>query len=918
MSQTSLNVTNFGAIGDAVQFSVNTVSNSVVVSAAGTNSFSPADVGKVIEVFGVGTQTYGTNSQGVLGYGNQDLIATITNVVSATNIYISLPCQLTTTNTFATYGTDNTPAFSNAVVACSSYTNAIINIPQGTYLCMPTFCSNNTSYAFGSILIHRGGLEFAGAGQTNSILLSRGAWQDQPTNAMYAGSAFRGFLIELCAPITNNYPLIFENLTLDGGVSQGNTSVHGIKANPVDGKGWDQQHSAFLAFDSGDRTGTAVRQMFTNVTVQHWRGEMLKSIDQNTNGNMTIENCSFIDGNATALNIFMSQVVSNCLFNNLFQTAEIYQSYYTNTSYFVDNFVTNITYNGWAWNGGLPTSPPYLMQSNTFYFNAYGMNGIQTTPGANISILNNRIHCAAYMTVFAIGTAGSQGSFVNSNIVISGNTVYADANNSTYPGTTNVLTAFVGFGGPGVTSVSGLTIASNTVIAGTVQDILNQGAYSSGVVFSNNAIIGASAGFDMNAGNPMIFIQTNNTYTPRQLNGNHGTTNVVSYGGGPLHPTQYVQSGATFVLQDTNTAQIPIGAQIFFDNSTNTGGTNYFICPSQSGGDNVVVSKGQTISFVWNGKAWDNAMQFTSRWAIGAAPFATQFTGPSVDSSGIAIIGWSWNFGDGTTSTAQNPSHLYAAAGAFTPTLVVTNSYGAVEVVSGPAISVGVLPLSQQLAMTPSGPNVNLSWPTNATGYTLQYTTNLSSPYWIIMSAAPTIANGQNVLSVPMVGGQMFFRLLMAGTVAYTARWTAGTAPFATAFSCPSADSLGYPIIGWSWSFGDGSTSTVQNPSHTFAAAGVFTPTLVVTNNNGVAELASGPAINVTVLPISPHLAMLLSGANATLTWPTNATGYILECATNLASPLWVPVSALPSVVNGQNVLNLPVGGGQMYFRLEP
>ncbi len=37
---------------------------------------------------------------------------------------------------------------------------------------------------------------------------------------------------------------------------------------------------------------------------------------------------------------------------------------------------------------------------------------------------------------------------------------------------------------------------------------------------------------------------------------------------------------------------------------------------------------------------------------------------------------WSWNFGDGTTSTAQNPSHIYTANGTYTVTLTTTNAYG--------------------------------------------------------------------------------------------------------------------------------------------------------------------------------------------------------------------------------------------------
>ncbi|MBI4646886.1 MAG: PKD domain-containing protein [Bacteroidia bacterium] len=37
---------------------------------------------------------------------------------------------------------------------------------------------------------------------------------------------------------------------------------------------------------------------------------------------------------------------------------------------------------------------------------------------------------------------------------------------------------------------------------------------------------------------------------------------------------------------------------------------------------------------------------------------------------------WSWNFGDGGTSTLQNPSHTYTTAGNYTVSLTATNSYG--------------------------------------------------------------------------------------------------------------------------------------------------------------------------------------------------------------------------------------------------
>lgn len=48
------------------------------------------------------------------------------------------------------------------------------------------------------------------------------------------------------------------------------------------------------------------------------------------------------------------------------------------------------------------------------------------------------------------------------------------------------------------------------------------------------------------------------------------------------------------------------------------------------------------------------------------------FTDQSTDSDGT-IASWLWEFGDGTTSTAQNPSHTYASGGIYTVKLTVTD-----------------------------------------------------------------------------------------------------------------------------------------------------------------------------------------------------------------------------------------------------
>ncbi len=60
-----------------------------------------------------------------------------------------------------------------------------------------------------------------------------------------------------------------------------------------------------------------------------------------------------------------------------------------------------------------------------------------------------------------------------------------------------------------------------------------------------------------------------------------------------------------------------------------------------------------------------------------------------------------------------------------------------------------------------AGANVIVKWPTNATGFTLQSTTNLISPAgWITNSPAPVVVNGQNTVTNPIFGTQKFYRLI--------------------------------------------------------------------------------------------------------------------------------------------------------------
>jgi YVTN family beta-propeller protein len=63
---------------------------------------------------------------------------------------------------------------------------------------------------------------------------------------------------------------------------------------------------------------------------------------------------------------------------------------------------------------------------------------------------------------------------------------------------------------------------------------------------------------------------------------------------------------------------------------------------------------------------------FSAKPTAGTAPLNVQFTDKSTGSP----ASWSWNFGDKSTSTIQNPTHKYTKAGKYTVSLTVKNAAG--------------------------------------------------------------------------------------------------------------------------------------------------------------------------------------------------------------------------------------------------
>ena len=227
---------------------------------------------------------------------------------------------------------------------------------------------------------------------------------------------------------------------------------------------------------------------------------------------------------------------------------------------------------------------------------------------------------------------------------------------------------------------------------------------------------------------------------------------------------------------------------------------------------------------------------FSGSPVSGQAPLAVSFTDQSTGSP----TSWSWDFGDGGTSTQQNPSHTYSAAGQYTVGLTATNSAGSntasktnyVTVSAAPVANfsgtptTGPAPLTVNFTDTSTGSPTSWSWTFGdggtSTAQNPSHTYSVAGQYTVSLTA--TNSAGSNTATKTN-----YVTVTAAPVANFSGTPTTGQPPMRVSFTDLST---GAPTS-WSWDFGDGGTSTQQNPSHNYNAAGQYTVSLTATNGAG-------------------------------------------------------------------------------------
>jgi len=232
------------------------------------------------------------------------------------------------------------------------------------------------------------------------------------------------------------------------------------------------------------------------------------------------------------------------------------------------------------------------------------------------------------------------------------------------------------------------------------------------------------------------------------------------------------------------------------------------------------------------------------------------------------VATWLWDFGDGNTSTAENPFHVYQDAGTYTVSLTITDIGGCTNTIEQPDAVVYIPYPNPEFSVDQTVGCMGdvFTFTNNSTGNAVSYQWNFgdgststdSDPtysystegtYSVTLTAFNSNGCDSSITEIALINIQ---------------HPDADFSAFPTFAFCPpllvSFTDLSSPdATSWFWDFGDGSSSNLENPSHIYTESGIFSVFMVVTNANGCTDTIfapdlielSGPSGNFSFFPDS-------------------------------------------------------------------
>jgi gliding motility-associated-like protein len=252
-----------------------------------------------------------------------------------------------------------------------------------------------------------------------------------------------------------------------------------------------------------------------------------------------------------------------------------------------------------------------------------------------------------------------------------------------------------------------------------------------------------------------------------------------------------------------------------------------------------------------------------------------------LSSSPNGIVSWVWDFGDGNSSSIQNPTHTYMNAGTYTVILTANNGATALSEVKSNYIVINPLPqptfsFSNPPCSLPASINIQNVSPSSGASYQWSFgngqTSSSQSPQNVVYSSegsyniSLTVTNNSTGCTNSTTQSIDIFNY-SSGFTYSPQTICAGTVVNFTNTSSPGTNVS-------NWNFGNGQTSSGLSPSAVFNSPGVYTVTL---NSQNTTIGCSGQSsqtitvINPQIPSLSPSLTI---GCNPSTISFTNTSGF--------------------------------------------
>lgn len=245
--------------------------------------------------------------------------------------------------------------------------------------------------------------------------------------------------------------------------------------------------------------------------------------------------------------------------------------------------------------------------------------------------------------------------------------------------------------------------------------------------------------------------------------------------------------------------------------------------------------------------------------------------------------GWQWNFGNGNTSTLQNPTYVYPLPGTYIASLTVTNGTNSCPGTSTQVVVIDPMPIPA-FTLTPTCDNtptvsiINSSSIQSGTiGY--QWTMNGATPNTSSVSA-PVItysAAGNYSVALTLTSNKgctssltKTVQIFPKPTISFTANPVCKG--FTSTFVNTSTVALPNTITNWFWDFNNDNVTdnTTLSPTNTFTNDGVYPVELKALTNNGCRDslllniiVHATPTVAFSAANNCPNTAIILGNTSA-------------------------------------------------------